>query len=141
MSKHTINENIVYQAVPHKATVMNYMTGAVMENLFDTNKFEPFKVCCGQCFYLGNTKTIVADRNVKGCERNMWAACCPNRLRRMEHYCGNCGLMLAVADIPDTPTCAMCAPKPEWSRIIPEVEKFKLTLKNLGGQISVENDE
>ena len=97
MSKHTINENIVYNATPHEPTFYNPMSGMMEQNLFSTNKFEPFKVCCGQCFYLGNTKTILAKRNIKGCEKNLWAMCCPARLRRMEHYCANCGLMLAIA--------------------------------------------
>lgn len=58
----------------------------------------------------------------------------------MEHYCCNCGCLLAIAAVPELPTCPMCAPKPEWSRVIPDVEKFKLTLKNLGGDVT-RNDE
>jgi hypothetical protein len=105
MAKHTVNENIVYNANPHKATLFNPMTGLDEPNLFDTNKFEPFRVCCGKCFCLGLTKTIIADRNVRGCQRNYMAMCEPWKLRRMEHYCGNCGIMLATAYVPEVPAC------------------------------------
>ena len=132
MSKHTINENIVFNAIPHNSFT---------QGLFDTNKFEPFKICCGQCFNLSMTKPIIADRNVKGCEKNMMAMCAPNKLKRMEHYCGNCGMMMAIAEVPDTPGCAMCAPKPDWHRVIPDVEKFKLSLKNLGGDTSYDSSQ
>ena len=49
--------------------------------------------------------------------------------------------MMAIAEVPDTPTCPMCAPKPDWSRVLPDVEKFKLQLKNLGGAIPVEGED
>ena len=68
-----------------------------VENTFETCKYEPIKLCCGQCFHLGDTKTIIATANVRGCKRNLMAMCCANRLKRMEHYCGNCGTMLATA--------------------------------------------
>jgi hypothetical protein len=35
----------------------------------------------------------------------------------------------------------MCAPKPTWSRIIPDVEKFKKNLKDLGGDAAIVNED
>lgn len=67
MTKNIITENIVYQAEPHQPFVFDPIKGMMVENLFETNKFEPFKLCCGQCYYLGMTKTIIANANIKGC--------------------------------------------------------------------------
>ena len=99
--------------------------------MFKTNKFEGFKICCGQCFHLGVTDAIMATRNVKCacCYMCFYKMCCPWELRRMEHYCTNCGALLAAAQVPAPISCpTLC---PHWSKTIPHVEKFKAALKNI----------
>jgi hypothetical protein len=110
-----INESIRYNATPSKPTAWN---------LFETQKFEPFKYCCGNCFHLDATQAIIASYNpMCGCITKMvWKCMCPERLKRMEHYCQNCGTLLAVAYIPKTDKMAL------WKRHIPDVEKFKAVL-------------
>merc|ERR1712032_563956 len=99
--KRTVNESITYKANPHKPWKTYYTPDGPVQvpNMFPTNKFEGFKICCGQCFHLGVTDAIIATRNVTcaPCCTCFWRMCCPQELKRMEHYCTNCGNILAVA--------------------------------------------
>ena len=124
--KRTISENITYNAHPHQP--MLGVGEFQVPNLFPTNKFEGFKICCGQCYHLAKTDAVLATRNVccALCCTPCWKMCCPEELKRMEHYCTNCGALLAAAQLPIDPGCpSLCA---HWTRTIPHVEAFKATM-------------
>jgi len=110
-----INESIRYNANAYKPN---------MFNLFHTLKFEPFKFCCGNCYHLDLTQAIIASYNpcCACCTKMLYKCICPEKLKRMEHYCQNCGTLLAVAYIPKVSKHA------PWLRTIPDVEKFKTVL-------------
>lgn len=121
-----INETIRYDAVPRKPMPWN---------IFETQKFEAFKICCGMCFHLDQTDAIIADRNLccGMCTRCVWKCSCPQMLRRVEHYCKNCGTLLAIAMLPapEKVCCGTASAKKEWERTIPDVEKFKTKLYDM----------
>merc|ERR1712127_677967 len=75
-----INETIRYQATPLKP-----------DSPFITEKFEPFKMCCGNCFHLDMTQAIIATYNpcCSCISRKCYQIKCPEQLKRMEHYCQN----------------------------------------------------
>ena len=94
--KRSVSENIAYKAQPHKPYIdmcffnlVDYIcsggdmdeaiTMVHMPNIMECNKFEGFKICCGQCFCLDKTDAIMATRNVKCamCCYPMWKMCCP----------------------------------------------------------------
>ena len=52
--KREINEKIKYRADAYKPC---------MTNMFHTEKFEPFKFCCGNCYHLDMTQAIIATYN------------------------------------------------------------------------------
>ena len=130
--KRTVSESITYKAQPHKPfRVIKTQYGPIeIPNMFPTNKFEGFKICCGQCFHLGITDAILATRNVECCGmcKPCYKMCCPSELKRMEHYCSNCGNILAVAHLPELPGCPSLVE--HWSRTIPHVEKFRAQLRD-----------
>ena len=71
--KRTLSESVTYKAKAHRPYRTTYyqdtpLEGSVWDkrlefpipNHFATNKFESFKICCGQCFNLDMTEPILA---------------------------------------------------------------------------------
>ena len=74
---------------------------------FDTRKHHAFPILCGHCSYYGLTDPKETSYGITICGLlalgtelcYILAArqCCPRRLQRTDHYCANCGALLAQA--------------------------------------------
>ena len=86
-------------------TFIQYKAEGVTE-VFTTRHHSPFEICCGHCFYVGDTQTFESDRScsILGClccyeiiPILCMQRCCPHQLHRTDHYCSNCGSHIAQA--------------------------------------------